>query len=207
MSLRVGLFGGSFDPIHHGHLILARSVMEAMNLTRVIFLPSRSPPHKPEREFLDANHRAEMVQLAIEGEPRFEFGDFDLIRHGPCYSFDVVLHFRKRFGEEVELCWIVGADSLGELPTWHRFKELVDACRIVTALRPGWDEIDWSALGQVFSEAQVARLREGVIRTPRIEISSTDIRARLREGRSIAYLVPEPVRSYLEAIAAYRQVM
>ncbi len=198
MSLRIGLFGGSFNPIHCGHLIVARCVAEKRGLQRVIFLPSARPPHKDDRELWDASHRAEMVQLAIAGEPLFDFSDYDLIRHGPCYTIDTVLHFRKEWDADTDLSWIIGADSLAELPSWNRIHELVDACRIVTAVRPGWEAIDWDALRKVFSEPQVTRLQAGLVETPQLEISSTDIRQRIREGHSIRYLVPESVREYVE---------
>lgn len=205
MPIRMGLYGGSFNPIHHGHLILARSAAEALGLLRVVFLPSRQPPHKVDHVLLDANHRAEMVKLAIEGESRFEFSDLDLIRSGPCYTFDTVMRFQRDFGEGVELCWIIGADSLVELPTWHRAGELVDACRIVTVRRPGWDEIDWEALGRTFTASQVERLRGGAIEAPRVEISSTNIRERIAAGKAISFLVPEGVRGYIEERGLYRE--
>jgi len=203
MSIRVGLYGGSFNPIHCGHLIVARTVGESLRLDRVVFLPSRQPPHKADRTLLDAHHRAEMVQLAIAEERLFEFSDFDLIRHGPCYTIDAVTHFRRQLCNDAELSWIIGADSLAELSTWHRAGELVEACRIVTVHRPGWDQIDWSILRNTFDEAQVASLHRGVIEAPRIEISSTDIRQRIQAGRSIAFLVPDAVRAYIEANALY----
>lgn len=203
MVRRVGLYGGSFNPIHHGHLIVARAVAERLRLDRVILLPSARPPHKGDRKLLDAPHRAAMVKLAIEGEPLFEFSDFDLTREGPSYTIDTVTHFGELLGPQVELHWIIGADSLADLTAWHRVSDLVDACRIVTAARPGWDAIDWTPLRTVLSDAQVAALQAGVLLTPQIDISSTDIRRRVREGRSIRYLAPEPVRSYIETHALY----
>jgi len=205
MAQRVGLFGGSFNPIHNGHLIVARAVAERLKLDRVILLPSARPPHKGDRKLLDATYRAEMVRLAIEGEPLFECSDFDLTRNGPSYTIDTVMHFRESLGPQAELHWIIGADSLSELTTWHRVRDLVDACRILTAARPGWDAIDWTPLRAILSDAQVAALQAGVLPTPRIDISSTDIRRRVREGRSIRYLVPEPVWSYIDRYALYRE--
>lgn len=204
MPIRVGLYGGSFNPVHHGHLIIARAVAEELNLLRVVFLPSRQPPHKADRALLDANHRAEMVKLAIESEMKFEFSALDLIRPLPCYTYDTVMRYKREFGDGIELCWIIGADSLVELPTWHRAAELVDACRIVSVHRPGWDVIDWTLLGRSFDEAQIARLRENLVAAPRIEISSTMIRERIRDRRSITYLVPDAVREYIEDNKLYR---
>ena len=137
MAERIALYGGSFNPIHSGHLIIARAVAEQLDLTRVILLPSKHPPHKQAEALLDAAHRAEMVRLAIPDEPLFEFSDFDLTRDGPSYTVETVAHFRKSLGAAVELFWIIGADSLAELSTWHRVCDLVDTCRIITAARPG----------------------------------------------------------------------
>jgi len=204
MAQRVGLYGGSFNPIHHGHLIVARTVAERLKLDRVILLPSARPPHKGDHKLIDAGHRATMVKLAIDGESLFEFSDFDLTRDGPSYTIDTVTHFCESLGPDVELHWIIGADSLAELTTWYRLPDLVDACRIVTAARPGWDTIDWTPLRTVLSDAQVAALQAGLLPTPRIDISSTDIRRRVREGQSIRYLVPDAVQEYIETRALYR---
>jgi nicotinate-nucleotide adenylyltransferase len=204
MAQRVGLFGGSFNPIHNGHLIVARAVAERLKLDHVILLPSARPPHKGDRKLLDGENRAALVKLAIIDEPLFEFSDFDLTREGPSYTIDTVMHFRESLGPQAALHWIIGADSLSELTTWHRVRDLVDACRIVTAARPGWDTMDWAPFRAMLSDAQVAAIQAGVLPTPRIDISSTDIRRRVREGRSIRYLVPDIVRSYIETNDLYR---
>ena len=204
MAEAIGLFGGSFDPIHHGHLIVARAIFEQLGLERMIFLPSASPPHKEAHDLTEAAHRAEMLQLAIEDEPGFAFSDFDLSRGGPTYTIDTIAHFRAQAGGGVELCWIIGADSLTELPSWHRVSALVDECRIITAARPGWTGVDWDKLTDVLRDDQIARLCHGVLETPLLEISSTDIRRRVFEGRSIRYLVPERVRDYIESHRLYR---
>lgn len=204
MARKIGLYGGSFDPIHNGHLIVARAVAERLGLDRVIFLPSAKPPHKETETLAAPAHRADMVKLAIEPEPAFEFSDFDLTREGPSYTIDTVAHFRNRFGADVELCWIIGADSLVELPAWHRVRELVDECRIVTAVRPGWTRIEWEKLLPPLSDDQLTRLQDGVVETPMIEISSSDIRQRVRQGRSCRYLVPDRVHAYVDTHHLYR---
>ena len=194
---KVGLFGGSFDPIHHGHLIAARAVGEWAGLSRVVFLPCRQPPHKHENDLLDGAHRGEMVKLAIADEPLFSFSDYDLTRQGPSFTIDTVRHFRAELGRDAELCWIIGADSLRELPTWRCVTELVEECRIITAARPGWTTDVWDDLRQTFTDEQIARLRSDVVETPLIDISATDIRRRISSGRSVRYLMPEEVISYV----------
>jgi len=203
MSQRLALFGGSFNPIHLGHLIVARSVAEQLRLDRVVFLPSAVPPHKSAAALIDPDHRAEMVRLAIAGEPLFEFSDIDLKRAGPSYTVDTVAHFRQELGLDVLLHWIIGADSLAELTSWYRVGALVDSCQIVTAARPGWDRVDFEPLRTRLSEEQIVSLRAGLLETPRIDISATDIRRRVRAGRSIRYLVPETVREHIERHSLY----
>ena len=204
MGERVGLYGGSFDPIHHGHLIVARAIAERLGLDRVIFLPSANPPHKLCEALAGAQHRANMVDLAIRDEPLFGFSDCDLTRNGPSFTIDTVNHFRQQLGPDVVLHWIIGADSLPDLPTWHQAAMLVDACKIVTAARSGRGEIDWDQLDSTLTDAQIRRLQAGVLDTPVIAISSTDIRQRVGQGRSVRFLVPDTVRAYIEKHGLYR---
>ncbi|MFQ5494866.1 MAG: nicotinate-nucleotide adenylyltransferase [Phycisphaerae bacterium] len=204
MASATGLFGGSFDPIHVGHLIIARAVAEHVRLDRLIFLPSARPPHKDGHQLADPVHRAEMVRLAIDGEPGLALDDFDLQRTGPTYTIDTVDHFRSVLGPAAGLCWLIGADSLAELPTWHRVTELVDRCTVTTVARPGRDKIDWPALRKTFTDEQIDRLRSGVVPAPLIDVSATTIRHRIGEGRSIRYLVPDAVRDYIERHRLYR---
>ena len=203
MAVRIGLFGGSFDPIHFGHLIAARAIKEQLNLAEVLFLPSKRPPHKEGKELTPAHHRAALVRLAIEGEAGFSFDDFDLIREGPCYTIDAVIHFRKQLAP-AEIFWFIGADSLMELPTWHRAPELMKMCAIVTAARPGQDKVDWDKLKDSLGVESAEMLRKGYLETPMIDISSTDIRRRVAAGRSIRFLAPEAVRQYIESHNLYR---
>ena len=133
MTRRIALYGGSFNPIHIGHLITARSVAETLTLDKVIFLPSANPPHKQEQMLLDPADRAHMVRIAIESEPLFAFSDHDLTKTTPTYTVETVAHFAESLGSKVEIYWIIGADSLLDLRTWHRVVELVDNCHIVTA--------------------------------------------------------------------------
>ncbi len=203
MSASVALYGGTFDPVHFGHLIGVRQAAEVLGLDRVIFLPCAHPPHKPVAELAASVHRSQMVQLAIEGEPLFEFHEHDLTHAGPIFAIDTVRYFQASL-PDAALCWIIGADSLMELPTWKDASAFVDACQIVTLRRPGWDVAQTGALRDSFSDRQVDRLLDGVVDTHEIEISGSDIRRRVRAGLSIRYLVPESVREYIERAGIYR---
>ena len=216
----VALFGGTFDPIHCGHLIVARCVLERLSLDGVTFIPSGNPPHKGRTDLSDVAHRLAMVELAIDGprplvgaEPGFACDDCEARRTGPSYTFETVMHFRERLGPEATIHWIIGADSLAELESWHRVSELVDACNIVTVNRPGTGagtsagdyQPDLSTFGRVLDQEHVAKLKRGILQTPYIDISATDIRRRVAADQSIRYLVPEPVRQYIEDHQLYRR--
>ena len=205
MGERIGLFGGSYNPIHNGHLIVARSVLETLRLDRILILPSRTPPHKTEDTSLaPAADRAAMANLAIKDEPGFDFSDHDLTCEGPSYTLNTISHFRALAGPEAELFWIVGADSLLELHTWYRVSDLAASCRIVTAVRPGFTPGQLPDLRRMLDADTVDRLLADVLETPNIDISSTDIRRRVAEGKSIRYLVPEPVEAYIHKHGLYQ---
>ncbi len=193
----IALFGGTFNPIHNGHLIIARSIAELLGLSRVVLIPSANPPHRNDDDLADAADRLEMVRLAIAGEPDFEASDFEIRRSGPSYTILTVEGHRESLGPDLPIHWIIGGDTLCELHTWYRVSELVDMCRIVTAARPGFESPDLSPLATALSAPQIQRLRDGILPTPRIDISATDIRRRVRAARSIRYLVPDAVRKYI----------
>ncbi|HOQ88030.1 MAG TPA: nicotinate-nucleotide adenylyltransferase [Phycisphaerae bacterium] len=204
MGNGIALFGGTFDPIHHGHLIVARAVVEQLGYARVVLIPAPNPPHKVGRELTDATHRLEMARRAVEGEPRFDVSDIELRRPGLSYTILTVEAFRRAVGPDVPLAWIIGGDSLPELHSWYRIGELVDACRIVTAVRAGYETPDLSALRRTLAPEQVDRLCRDILPTPVIEISATDIRRRVHDGESIRYLVPESVRAYIHDHNLYK---
>jgi nicotinate-nucleotide adenylyltransferase len=192
--MRVGMIGGTFDPIHVGHLILAEQARDQLALEQVVFIPAGQPPHKATKQITAAHHRLAMVQLAIEAHDAFAVSRIDLDREGPCYSVDTISLLQKTWGSETEIYFLIGEDSLRDLPKWHQPDRLLRLCQIVAIRRPGYS-VDLNALDRRL--AGVAD-RIQTISSPLIDISSTDIRDRVRENRSIRYLVPEPVRRYIE---------
>lgn len=200
----VALFGGSFNPIHVGHLISARAIVEHLSLSQAIIIPAAYPPHKWSSELAGAEHRLAMAGLAVENEPHLRVSDIEIRQGGMNYSIRSVEEYRLTMGDHVRLHWIIGGDTLLDLHMWHRIREMVDLCRIVTAVRPGFETPDLSPLLSVLSPQQVERIREGIIPTPRVDVSATEIRWRVREGRSIRYLVPESVREYILSNGLYR---
>jgi len=204
MGARVGLFGGTFNPVHVGHLIVARAVLEHLGLERMVLIPSANPPHKSPQAVAGAEDRLAMLRLAIADEPGFDLSACEIERPGPSYTIDTVAAFRREWGDKAELHWLIGSDSLSELASWHRVAELVGMCRIVTAARPGREVPDLSALGGRVGERQIQRLRDGILPTPRIDISASEIRRRVRQGRSVRWLVPTAVAQYIDRRGLYR---
>ncbi|OQA01203.1 MAG: Nicotinate-nucleotide adenylyltransferase [Planctomycetes bacterium ADurb.Bin412] len=191
------LFGGTFDPIHNGHLIISRSAAEQLGVQKIILIPSAVPPHKQNKIFTEAEIRLEMVHRAVEGDALFEVSDCELHRQGPSYTLDTVRYFHTKYGPELPLYWLIGADSIPELPGWYHIQQLVEECTLVTAGRPGSPCCCWDRFQNILDARQIARLQKYLLATPLLDISATDIRRRVPSGLSIRYLVPEPVRHFI----------
>jgi nicotinate-nucleotide adenylyltransferase len=203
---RILLFGGTFDPVHWGHLRIGQFIAEALDFNRVLLLPSASPPHKP-TAVASGRDRLNMLKAAVADDPLFDVDPIELHREGVSYTIDTVADLRTRFGAETELFWIIGADMLAYLPQWYRAKELVTQVRFITALRRPWhDRIEaiFSDLVNYFDAATVARLRSDMIETPLIDISSTNIRQALQAGEDISAWVPTAVLEYIQDRGLYR---
>ena len=198
---RVGLLGGSFDPVHCGHLALARGAMRAARLERVLFAPAADSPFKVGRMHAPAEDRAAMVSLAIADEPRFELCRADLDRGGVSYSIDLVRTVKSALPPEAELFFVVGADALAGLHDWYRAAELVRLCRFLSFGRRG-TQIDPARLG--FDPATNARLAADWHPDFDVPDSSTEIRRRLAEGEPLGDLVPPAVAAYAAERGLYR---
>jgi len=184
--------GGSFNPIHHGHLICARAVMEHAGYERVMLIPSAQPPHKSAHANLaPAQERLRMCQLVVQSSATFVVDEIELKRTGPSYTIDTMRELKASRGWS-EVHWLIGADMLNYLPQWHRADELLREVHFVVMARPGFD-FDWQGLPAGFQH-----LRERVVEAPRIDISSTQIRDRVRAGMSIDFLTPAPVVDHIQ---------
>lgn len=197
------LFGGSFDPIHFGHLVVCRAIAEQLDIPRTILIPSARPPHKRSRNLAPFADRLEMCRLAVREDPQFEVSDWEIREPGPNYTLHTVQHFRKELPPDTGLFWLIGMDSLIDLPSWYHVDELVAACTLVTARRPGFDPPDLSRFADVMPREAIERLRRHILVAPMMDVSATDIRARLRKGLSVRYLVPEAVREFIAARGLY----
>lgn len=190
---RLGLFGGRFDPPHLGHLLAAQEALEALVLDELWFVPAQTPPHKP--AIASAEHRFGMTLLATASHPAFRVSRLELARAGPSYTFDTVTRVRE-CEADVKLFFITGVDAYADIETWHRATELLETATMVAVSRPGYA---LSALPEFYRE------RVTLLDRLRVDISSTEVRRRLGEGRSVRYLVSEPVESYLDKHHLYAE--
>ncbi len=198
---RIGVMGGTFDPIHLGHLIAAESVRDGFHLHRVLFVPAGTPPHKTERRVAPAEHRLAMVRLAVAGNPGFEVSTIETDRPGASYTVDTVRSLRREMPPQTKLYFITGADAVLEILTWKDPFEIFRHCDLVAVTRPGYDAaaLDRMVGTLAGSGGAVHRL---VI--PEVSISSSEVRERVREGRSIRYLVPDAVGEYIWRTGLYQ---
>jgi nicotinate-nucleotide adenylyltransferase len=188
--MEIGVFGGTFDPIHLGHLSVASDVHASLGLDRTLLVPSAVPPHK-EAVGTRAALRLEMVRAAIRGDDRFAADDLELRRPGPSYTVDTLTELADRF-PHARLSFLIGADALREFPTWRAPEDVARLARLVVFSRHG--DAPLPEVGVAFTAVAVARL----------DISATDLRERVRAGRPIRYLVPDPVREIIERESLYR---
>lgn len=197
---KYGIFGGSFNPIHYGHLMICEYIKEEMGLDKVIFIPTGNPPHK-ELE-LSAEDRYEMVRLAISPNPDFEISDIETTRVKKSYTVDTIRELKKIYKEK-KLYFLIGLDSLFQLKTWMKIGDLSQEIEFVVALRPGYLDRE-----EINKEIDFLRENFGtkinLIKTPLYEISSTDLRDRIREGKSLRYLIPKKVLDYIEESGFYK---
>jgi nicotinate-nucleotide adenylyltransferase len=221
--MHLGLFGGSFNPVHYGHLGIARQAAEALTLDRVLFIPTGDPPHKRESALAPARHRFEMVRLAIEDTPIFSISDIELTRSGKSYSIDTVLTLKRQYGPPVELLFLIGLDAFLDLPTWREPRALLEACRFVVMSRPGvlFRSLSAFPLLPHVSACDLDSLDSGAVRRLDIPsetgpgitclhlspsaISASDIRQRIRRGSTLANLLPPSVESYIIRHRLYQE--
>ena len=192
---RLGVYGGTFDPVHTGHLVIARGVVEHCALDRLLFVPSARPPHKQGHAIAPPDDRYRMAELAARHDPRLEVSDIEINRPGLSYTVDTLEELQRIYGASSRLYLVIGADSLLEIDTWHAPDRVFDLATVVTVPRPGKD---LTGVGLRWRDRVVT------VHLPEIDISSTDIRRRAGKRLPIAHLVPEEVAGYIEERGLYR---
>ncbi|MDI3257356.1 MAG: nicotinate-nucleotide adenylyltransferase [Kyrpidia sp.] len=196
---RIGLFGGTFDPIHIGHLVAAEFVLEACELEQVVFVPTRVPPHK-EAPDTPAEDRFRMVELAVADRPGLAVSRVELDRQGPSYTVDTLRHLSAR-RPGVRFAWILGADQLLGFPMWKSPEEIVSFADLIVVVRPGYNEHKgMDAVRDRFPKATLE-----MVEMPRLDVSSSELRARLAAGRTVSALVPRAVQEYIRDRGLYER--
>lgn len=191
---QIGILGGTFDPIHLGHLAIAEAALDRLDLDRVILIPAGRPWLKSGQQVTSAEHRLAMVKLAVEDRRRLEASSIEIDRPGPTYTVDTLAEMREELGSEADLYFILGMDSVRELHRWRDPERLFDLCTVVAVSRPDSDDVSTADIERDFPEA---RGRIKTIRGPMLNISATEIRTRIAEARPISDSVPPPVEHYI----------
>ena len=194
--MNVGLYGGTFDPIHNGHLLLAEWTREVLNLDKIIFIPAFKPPHKREQFISDVQYRLQMLRLAIKNNPYFEISMLEIEKSNISYSIETILLFKKKYNlTSQQLFFMIGADSLYDFPNWYHPDEICKNCTIVVYQRLGFN----------FNEIKNQYVKKTtLIKTPIIQISSTKIRQHVSSGKSIKYMVPVQVEAFICKNSLYK---
>ena len=200
LNNRIGILGGTFNPVHRGHLVLAKSATKVFNLNKVLFIPSAKPPHKTPQIVVSVKHRLAMLKLAIKNHPIFEICDIETRRAGPSYTIDTITQLRE-INPSAEYYFIIGSDSLQELHMWKQINNLLNLCTFVTFGRPG---ISADKMKDIHLNPQWTRtLLENYVTGRMPNISSSNIRQRVAQGKSIRYLVSKEVAEYISEYKLY----
>jgi len=195
---KIGIMGGTFNPIHHGHLVTAQEALSQFKLDKVIFIPTGNPPHKIENEVASAEDRYIMTVIATSSNSNFFVSRMEIDRKGKSYTIDTVRQLRKIYGKNSLLYFITGADAILEILTWKNTDEIVSLCKFIAATRPGYNLSRIEDLRKrLFGKAGAADEKIYEMEIPALSISSTDIRNRIKHNRPIDYLLPERVSNYI----------
>ena len=202
---KIGIMGGTFNPVHHGHLVTAQEALDQFDLDEVVFIPTGDPPHKIDDPLAHAEDRYLMTVIATSSNSFFFVYRIEIDRKGKSYTIDTVKELRKLFGSDSELYFITGADAILEILTWKNTREIVTLAKFIAATRPGYDLSRIKELKTtLFDSEDEADRRIFIMEIPALAISSTDIRQRIKIGRPVNYLVPEGVNNYILKHGLYK---
>ncbi len=193
---KIGILGGNFNPVHFTHLMMADQVAQRLELDKVWLMPEALPPHVDEKKTISAEHRVKMLELAIADSPRLSLELGEVARGGKSYTYDTMKHLTQAY-PDTDFYFIIGADCINDLPTWHKIDELLASCKFIATKRPSYT-LDLTTIQQHFKNFNITLLE-----TPELEISSTDIRQRIKKGYSIQYITTEQVQQYIRKEELY----
>lgn len=204
LKRKIILFGGTFDPIHNGHTIVAADAVRQLGAERLFFIPARRSPHKHLFPQASAQDRIKMINLAIAEMKNFSVSRCELDRNEPSYTLETVRQFKADLGRDTQIYWLMGVDSLSELQYWYAIKELIDECNLSVMCRGGFGQPDFTPFIGIFGKEQVEKLQRNIVKTPLIDISSTEIRKRLAAGGDVSDMVHPAVLAYIRRKHLYR---
>ena len=202
---RIALFGGTFDPIHIGHTIVAAKAAECIGAQEVIFIPAKCSPLKQSSPQASEQHRLHMIALAIADCDKFQLSCYELKKSGPSYTLQTVRYFQEKSGSSTSIYWLAGADSVDDLSHWYRFEQLIDECNLCVMFRAGCPTPDFAKFESLWGEQRVEKLQRNVIETPLVNISSTKVRKRIAAGLDITGMLNEQVVAYIFEKNLYRR--
>ncbi|MCX7841900.1 MAG: nicotinate-nucleotide adenylyltransferase [Clostridia bacterium] len=198
----IGIMGGTFDPVHNGHLIIAEEVREKLKLDSILFIPSGHPPHKDKLKIASAEHRLNMIKCAIGSNSAFCVSEMEIEREGYTYTVDTLQQLKSLYGDSTKLFFIIGADVVRDLVNWRDFKKVFTLCEFAAVMRPGFEKETYRNQIRRLTSEYMAKIHN--VDVPVIDISSTYIREKLAKGESIKYLVPESVEEYIKRNGLYK---
>jgi nicotinate-nucleotide adenylyltransferase len=196
-TMRLGVFGGTFNPVHLGHLILAEQCREQGRLDQVLFVPAPRPPHKQDTELASYAQRVEMLALATSGQPAFRVDELEKDRPGPSFTVDTLQQLRERH-REAEMFLIIGSDTLRDLPQWYQPVRILELAGLLVVPRPGWSILGEAEVKKTLALPDSFSLCCQTCEIPLIDIASRDLRRRIAQGRSVRYMIPRAVEAYIQ---------
>jgi len=201
---KIALFGGTFDPIHLGHTTVAAAAAEYIGAEAVVFIPARCSPLKDRLPEASDDDRLQMIALAIADNKKLQLSDYELRRPEPSYTLETVRRFRADYGGDTSIYWLIGADNIDDLPRWHKIVELIDECNVAVMYRAGCEIPDFVKFTDIWGAQRVEKLQKNVIETPLVDISSTEIRKRLAEGRDATEMLSPLVADHIRRNNLYQ---
>lgn len=200
----IGIMGGTFNPIQIGHLIVAEDVREKFRLDKVLFIPSGQPPHKPDSEVIAAEHRYEMVRLAVNSNRYFEASRIEIDREGTTYTINTLQALKEEYDSDTRFFFIVGADVIPELTTWREYQKVFMLCDFIAVFRPGYEKAAFETAAEQLTKEYGIRIQMAEARL--VDISSTEIREKCSRGESVKYLISEDVEKYIHVNGLYKKL-
>ncbi len=200
----IALFGGTFDPIHLGHTTVAADAAKHIGAEKIVFIPAKRSPLKDLFPEASDDDRLAMIALAIAGEKSFQLSDYELKKPKPSYTLETIRQFQADYGSRTLIYWLVGADSINELPRWYRIAELIDECNLCIMFRAGFEPPDFAKFEAIWPSRRIEKLQRNVIQTPLINISSAEIRNRLATGRDVTNMLHPSVADYIHKHGLYQ---